>query len=207
MIFAMTTTPENITPLVKQFCQRINPHAEPHFVDVEPEQYGQEHFCNLVVAEKIKRDGGECVSGWIVWLNPDVLIEAEAHMIWRSPEGHDLDVVCKTDGERRILFLESAEPHDFSKNIRSKRQALIDTLYTRALVKYYDRIDQLREKHWKGVWGATIPVNDLMLAEHMRDALLRGDTSPNWYCPCQSNKKYRECCGRPEGEAEPYTNF
>jgi len=91
------TTPGEVSPLVLQFCRRIEPDAEPLYVPVAPLGGVPTNFCNLVVTAKVARDGGEALSGWTIWLNPDVMIEAEAHMVWRSPTGDLIDVTPKPD--------------------------------------------------------------------------------------------------------------
>ncbi|MBN9503988.1 MAG: SEC-C domain-containing protein [Armatimonadetes bacterium] len=201
------TTPGEVSPLVLQFCRRIEPDAEPLYVPVAPLGGVPTNFCNLVVTAKVARDGGEALSGWTIWLNPDVMIEAEAHMVWRSPTGDLIDVTPKPDGETRILFLPASQPHSFARNIPNRRQALVDSIETRATVRTYALYDQLRDRYWRGAAGAVIPANELQQVQDMQDALMRGDTPDNWFCPCRSGKKFGKCCGRPEGTVAPYTNF
>lgn len=110
----LETTPTEITEALKEFCIDLC-WSEPNFIPVEANADGMYGFCNLTVAEKIKKEGGKPVHGWTIWEWPCVFWTAEFHMVWESPTGQLIDVTPKPDGETSILFLRdfSFEP-DFN---------------------------------------------------------------------------------------------
>ena len=77
------TTPRVITPEIRELCRSISEH-EPVFVavNVDPGSLINECFHN--VDTYIEKHGGQRVLGWSIWQRANVLIEAEAHAIWKS---------------------------------------------------------------------------------------------------------------------------
>lgn len=45
------------------------------------------------------------VNGWAIWQWANILVEAEAHAVWESPEGALIDITPHENGESRIPFL------------------------------------------------------------------------------------------------------
>jgi hypothetical protein len=45
------------------------------------------------------------VLGWCIWEWPGILLNAEFHACWLSPEGEIIDITPKPDGEKTVLFL------------------------------------------------------------------------------------------------------
>jgi hypothetical protein len=100
----LETTPTEITEALKEFCIDLC-WSEPAYIPVQSDQEGMYGFCNLTVAEKIKKDGGKPAHGWTIWEWPGVFWTAEFHMVWEHPNGELIDVTPKPDGETSILFL------------------------------------------------------------------------------------------------------
>lgn len=100
----LETTPAEITETLKEFCIDLC-WSEPTFIPVQSDQEGMYGFCNLTVAEKIKKEGGKPVHGWTIWEWAGVFWTAEFHMVWENPNGEMIDVTPKPDGETSILFL------------------------------------------------------------------------------------------------------
>ena len=100
----LETTPAAITEALRDFCVDLC-WSEPAYIPVQADQEGMYGFCNLTVAEKIKKDGGKPVHGWTIWEWPGVFWTAEFHMVWENPNGDLIDVTPKPDGETSILFL------------------------------------------------------------------------------------------------------
>lgn len=122
----LETTPTEITEALKEFCIELC-WSEPAFIPVQSDQDGMYGFCNLTVAEKIKKEGGRPVHGWMIWEWPGVFWTAEFHMVWENPNGELIDVTPKPDGETSILFLRdfSFEPDfDFLNRPVSRRKRI-----------------------------------------------------------------------------------
>jgi hypothetical protein len=98
------TTPRVITPEINELCKSISEY-EPVFVPViaDPKSLINECFYN--VDAYIAEHGGLKVLGRSIWQRANVLIEAEAHAIWQSPDGDMVDVTPHNNGVTIILFL------------------------------------------------------------------------------------------------------
>jgi len=57
----------------------------------------------------VEEQGGAVQHGWALWEWPRVMVEAEFHAVWRSPDGSRLDVTPREDSQQRILFVSHAE--------------------------------------------------------------------------------------------------
>lgn len=63
------------------------------------------NFCFENVLDKCKVDGGTPLYGWAIWKN-QLMVEAEFHCVWVSPNGKKIvDVTPQTDGSKRLVFL------------------------------------------------------------------------------------------------------
>lgn len=102
------------------------------------------------------------MTGWIIWEDPGLLVEAEFHVVWADPGGNLVDVTPKPDGEQRILFVrDSSVIWDFSAPVGNKRKFLVDTLQTRQLAEINSKLDALRARYWKE-GGYEIPSDELI---------------------------------------------
>ncbi len=106
------TTPRVITAAVERFAETLGGTA--HFVPVKPDKYGLFGWCSDGVLEKVIHDGGAVRFGWSIWEWPKILLTAEFHAIWVSPEGELIDITPKPAGETRIVFVANdSYPADF----------------------------------------------------------------------------------------------
>jgi hypothetical protein len=101
----MSTTPAKISTHIKKLCRKIGTGWAPQWVPVEPRLDSGFRDCFADVGRQVEEHGGSLVSGWLIWEHPGVLLDAEFHAIWKSPEGNLLDVTEKADRERRVLFV------------------------------------------------------------------------------------------------------
>lgn len=103
--YRCTYPPVAVTADVLKFCERFGDGRErPLFVSVRPES-STLNECVAILQDKVARDGGEAVNGWAIWEWPTIVLEAEFHVVWKSPAGELMDGSPKQDGETRILFL------------------------------------------------------------------------------------------------------
>lgn len=142
----LETTPTEITESLRDFCVDLC-WSEPAFIPVQSDQEGMYGFCNLTVAEKIKKDGGKPVHGWTIWEWPGVFWTAEFHMVWETPNGDLIDVTPKPDGETSILFLRDwsfEADFDFMNRPVSRRKRIRADEDRAALVA--EAIERLNQK-------------------------------------------------------------
>jgi len=97
--------PDKVTPPIKRLINRIAPGGQPQYVKVliEPDAEINECFANL--ERKIERDGGRIQFGWAIWYLPGILVEAEFHAVWVSPEGDLIDISPRPIQFQEIMFL------------------------------------------------------------------------------------------------------
>lgn len=100
-----TRFPREITPPIRALATDLVPGQSLRFVRLQPAPDAEANECFKVTKRQIDEYGGMEVLGWRILEWPGILIEAELHSIWRSPEGALLDVSLSPSGEERCLFL------------------------------------------------------------------------------------------------------
>lgn len=197
----METTPNQITVKIIELCSKVVPGAVPVFVEVATQEYAIENDCFNNVNEMVHRNGGKSVPGWSVWQWDNILVEAEAHAVWRSPSGQMIDITPHINKEKRILFLPDDQVSFNGYPINSIRMQLTDSPLIAELIQI---------KEWLFSIVSTYPAYENITLEDAQAAqyraiLYRHDeiimalhkkTERNDPCPCQSGLKYKKCCGQ-----------
>ena len=96
------TTPARITQVIIDFCASITSDSSPEYIDVCPAPWASLNECFNNVSRMVKQYGGSMILGWTVWQRGNMLLDAEAHAIWRAPDGKLIDIT----------------PHSYSQNHR-----------------------------------------------------------------------------------------
>ena len=78
---------------------------QPIRVPIKPRSHTGLLACGQNVARAIETHGGRALNGWRVWWIPDILIEAQAHVVWESEDGIILDVTPNSDSETECVFI------------------------------------------------------------------------------------------------------
>jgi hypothetical protein len=142
-----TITPREIDVVVKEFCLTVSPGNSPVSVDVIPQKAGAiQDECFFNVQNVIRKKGGRIIYGWIIWLWPRVLIEANHHAVWEKPDQALIDVTPRADGEKRILFLPDAHQiFDFEnfQRLDNVRHPIADDDDVRGLISFSQQIHAL----------------------------------------------------------------
>ena len=99
------TTPPKITPMILDCCKTLNSQILPFYVDVIPDPDAIMNECFPNVQRKIARGGGTYMTGWTIWQWANIMIEAEAHSIWKNENGKMIDITPHSHQERQILFV------------------------------------------------------------------------------------------------------
>src|SRR5205085_4684270 len=104
----MMTAPKEIGESVSLLTERFG-LSDAVWVPVRPRKDSVVlQNCYKDVERQVVEFGGEIAYGWEVWEWPRIIIEAEFHAVWRSPEGDLTDVTSKADGEQAIVFISDA---------------------------------------------------------------------------------------------------
>lgn len=194
------TTPIKVTNKIMELCRGIVPDVEPIYVPVEAAGCSQLHECFPNVRRIVQEQGGQQVNGWAIWKWANILVDAEAHAVWESPDGLLVDITPHDNGEREILFLHDAGMVYSGQSIGNVRLALTGSPLAAELVDLGDRIDAVMCSYKP---GTEIPLSELrrrlLPLKERREAIvgmLNQKAGRNDPCPCQSGLKYKKCCGR-----------
>jgi len=158
------------------------------------------------VRRRIEREGGEEVLGWKIWEWYGVMIEAEFHMVWRSPGGVLRDITPNQLPFEQILFLPDPSLTYLGRQVNNIRCPL------NADPRVVDFIRDANEFFLiqnEGDRAALSDISETISNEERarlkfllaRRALLEAEISNstprrNELCRCGSGRKYKKCCGR-----------
>jgi len=180
-VIPQNATPSEITPEIDAFCRQLDPTAKPVWVPVRPAPGTSpgEDFASL--KSHVASHAGRIQFGWILWENSGWFLEAEFHGIWVSPGGEPSDVLPRSDGSTRLLFLPDSRRTFQGDSVPNQFMALSKSPDVQAIV-------QSAEFH------ARLSAEARTQARRLRVA--PGSAARNEPCPCGSGLKYKKCCGR-----------
>ncbi|WP_458068503.1 zinc chelation protein SecC [Rhodanobacter sp. BL-MT-08] len=141
-----TITPARITRHVQKLITKVVPGGNAAYVTVRPDADAVVNECFPNVAAKIVRSGGHMLCGWQIWEWPHVLVEAEFHAVWVSPEGKLIDITPKLHGEDTILFLSDARRTYTGVVIDNVRLPARDDLLIRHFIRASEAIVQVMNR-------------------------------------------------------------
>ncbi len=186
------TTPRVITPQIRELCHSISKY-EPMFVPVVVNPGNVLNECFYNVDTYIKNHFGQRILGWSIWQRDNVLIEAEAHAIWKSPTGDMIDVTPHPNNEATILFLIDHQMKYEGNCIPNLRRALTSSLLVAEFITLFDERDRIAAETEKNTYTLRTDMIRRMLEI---EQLLTRRVGRNDPCPCQSGMKYKKCCGK-----------
>lgn len=120
------STPAMLTAHIEAFASSLA-NSPPVFIPVTQDAHGLYGWCSDGVLEKVKADGGRPIFGWTIWEWPPVLLTAEFHCVWQSPEGVLHDITPKPKREATIVFvpdLSYAVDFDFDNRPLNRRMRI-----------------------------------------------------------------------------------
>jgi hypothetical protein len=101
-------TPEELPPALEEVLRQVSPH-KPFFVDVTPIGDSAPMHCYGNVERLVMAQGGEAVSGWIVYEGGGGrYLKLVHHHLWRTSDGNLVDPT--PSDEHRNLFLPDPTP-------------------------------------------------------------------------------------------------
>ncbi len=199
--------PEEINNDVIKLVNLLGIKTTPIYLDVNPEPYSKIVECFPNVNEKINRDGGTQCYGWQIW-KTEILIEAEFHAVWKSPDGELRDITPKQISIPRILFLpDQAAKYNGCQidnvRINTTQNRLVDDFIelSKAIFRFENKGERAfdhelslnaKEAHIHKM------LNQMKVAVY---AMIMQGSSRNSLCFCGSDKKYKHCHGNKLGEA------
>lgn len=205
----ITTTPKTITKDIKEFCNRIVKGQPPIYLDINPDSEAEPLDCFINVKRKIDKEGGDVQYGWIIWEIPTIMVEAEFHAVWISPEKKLIDITpCsremdnKTIDIRRILFLIDPSIRYEGKQVNNIRQPLRDDCLIKEYITIADKFFEETNKGDSAYNHGLIELPPEVIIPLMKrkleiqSKLGIGKVGRNDPCGCGSGLKYKKCCKR-----------
>lgn len=188
------TTPARITQVIIDFCASITSDSSPEYIDVCPAPWAALNECFNNVYRMVKQYGGSMISGWAVWQRGNMLLDAEAHAIWRAPDGKLIDITPHSYNEKRILFLFDSSVCYQGITIPSHRQALTDSPLVAEFIRLYSERDHIMQTSTLG--NVYVMPADLHNRINALQLIFSQEVGRNDPCPCGSGLKYKKCCGQ-----------
>ena len=187
------TTPRVITPEIKNLCNEIVPNGKIIEVPVMWDSPAPQNQCFHNVNHVVDKIGGKCVTGWAIWQWANILIEAEAHAIWQSPDDTLIDITPHNLQEQTILFLPDKSVRYYGKQIPSKRKALTNSKLVKEFIHIREEIEKISIK--SNETYTFIPAEFDRRLNELR-VIFNTPVTRNEKCPCGSGLKYKKCCGQ-----------
>jgi len=189
------TTPPYITKALYAFCRSVTVE-QPEYINVSKTQGYRPNQCFPNVQEQISRFGGAMQCGWTIWDWPNIMITAEAHANWVSPEGEKYDITPKD--ETKILFLPDSRVQYDGYSMPSLRKPYTNSPLVMELIllrDYMDEMTSMIEPDSNDNRIVSLPA-PILKRIHEIQLIFRQPTNQNSTCPCQSGLKYKRCCGK-----------
>ncbi len=194
------TTPAKVTDKIMELCNGIVPDMKPEYVSVEVQEWSLPSECFPNVWQMVQEQGGQQVNGWAIWQWANMLVEAEAHSVWQSPEGELIDITQHANGENEILFLRDDNMVYTGQQIGNVRLAITDSPLVAELIDLSKKTEEVMSDYKP---GTKIPIAELQkqlapMAARRQAIIVQMNqkVGRNAPCPCQSGLKYKKCCGR-----------
>lgn len=196
-----TTTPAGINAPVRQLIETVTPGGHARYLRVRPEPDAGVNGCFSNVRAKAARDGGRMLCGWQLWEWPRVLVEAEFHAVWLSPDGEMVEITPKPHGEDAILFVPDERRTYQGEVVDNVRIALHDDQLVQHFIGVSRAIVQLmmRSGRSTGEGHVRIPAEQIAPLRQVQRLLgyaIDADLREHDPCVCGSGLRYRQCHGR-----------
>ena len=196
-----TTMPPEMTRAVRRLIETVVPGGNAVHLSVEPDVNAVVNECFPNVEAKIASSGGRMLCGWQLWEWPHVLVEAEFHAVWVSPEGEMIDITPKQHGETQILFVPDERLRYEGRAIDNRRQPLRDDQIIRHFIRVSEAIVRVMNRGDRASqFGyVTVPAHEIEPLQQMQGFLghsLALGLRDHDRCLCGSGSKYKRCHGR-----------
>ena len=210
----MSLVPTSVTGPIADLCARLVANETPVHVPVRPAPGATPSDCFINADAYARKHGGSVLYGWQIWQWPGVLLDAEFHAVWRSPDGELVDVTPKLTGLSRVLFLADANATYEGRQVENVYHPLSTDRDVARFIKLAHRSfeaqnrGELANQHGpidlKGedaqiVWQHEQLTTELMsraFAPERQPERASRKVGRNEPCSCGSGLKYKKCCGR-----------
>lgn len=191
-------TPAQITSEIRKLCNQIAAGTNPIYLKVQPAPESEKLECFPNVENFVAKNGGSIQYGWRIGEWSGVMIEAEFHAVWLSPNGKFIDIT--PFDEEQILFLPDNTKIYEGKQVNNIRFALANKPIIHEFIDINNKIFEernkggLAEKHGEIALPANIIMPLLRRSRELFTMIYKETASPNSPCVCGSGLKYKKCC-------------
>lgn len=117
-VYGVTTPTWPLPPNIFKFARRLS-RLGPlllSFTEVDPRYLARN--CHINVFHRVQEAGGRLQYGWIIWQHHGTkFCEGEFHSVWVDPQGNEIDITPRPDGEESVVFLpDNTRRIEYSKN-------------------------------------------------------------------------------------------
>ena len=194
--------PKEITRDIELLFSKLNTLEKSQYIPCRPSPNAPQNECFPLVEAKVKSDGGSQVLGWQIW-QTKLLVEAEFHVVWKSPINGLVDITPKSMPCSKILFVADPKAVYEGKQVSNIRINTTGNSLVDDLIAVYEAVFRIENKGERALQyelslsgSETRAYKILDEAKPMLELMaLHGDTrkSP---CPCKSGKRYKVCHGK-----------
>lgn len=159
--------------------------------------------CFINVSKKVLSNGGRAIIGWAIWELPKIIIEAQFHSIWESPEGKFVDITPRKGNFDKVLFIEDPNLTYEGYQRNNVRIPLYQFEPIRDFIAIEDRKYEILNKNERRFQHGKIKLtgaeaNEMRKLDYAKMLLemkiFNYTPSPNSQCICGSGKKFKKCC-------------
>ena len=139
--------------------------------------------------------------GWQLWEWPRVLVEAEFHAVWLSPQGRMVEITPKPHGETSILFVPDGRCRYRGEVVDNIRMALHDDQLVEHFIRVSRAIVQVMARGGEPTRHGQVripaeQIAPLRQAQRFLGYAIDSDLREHDPCLCGSGLRYRQCHGR-----------
>jgi len=194
--------PSEITDKIRLLLSKIGSHEDPEYVQCRPNQNSPQNECFPLVDERVAADGGERILGWQIWQG-QLLVEAEFHAVWKTPEGELIDITPKPIPLERILFVADYKAKYEGRQVNNIRINITGNPIVDEFIAVHDAVFRIENKGKRSLQyelllsGREANAHQKLSAAKplLEKMALQGQTR-NSPCLCGSGKKYKVCHGK-----------
>lgn len=195
-------TPNEICSDIRFLVSKIGAKSEPVFLPSRPEAGAPLNECFPTVDKKVESAGGKKMLGWQIWKTP-LLVEAEFHAVWESPEGEVIDITPKSLPLEKILFLPDEIAVYEGKQVNNIRvnttgNQLVDDFI--AVCNAIFRIENKGDRAFKyelSLSGDEAQAHHILTkARELLEIMSFQGMNKKSPCFCGSGKKHKACHGK-----------
>jgi len=201
--------PVEINDNVKALINVLNTDSDPIRLKIKPEPYAQVAQYIPAVKQKIREAGGKGMYGWSIWHHPlFLMLEAEFHAVWVSPEDELVDITPRPLelGFDEILFLPCPNfkypghlVNSVFLNVSDPNNRLVDDLIA-TFNTHYRLQNEGKLAYQEDVTVPREAMLPLANLQGMISEMVTHGKTRNSICHCSDGRthgyKFKRCCGK-----------